>query len=425
MPLFKNRKNSLIINPTELAFIFFILTRIIALFFSFPCLSDVLLYFNVFTNLHLEASPYSQFTFEYPPLSIVPIYLSGWLLEDSSFTSYFLCFASIMFFCDFCCLAICQNFCKNRLAMSNNDIAHMTLLYSLFGLILFRILYHRLDVIVALFFASSLMLFQAKKPQLSVPFFINGLLGFFYKIVPAITMPAAIIFKAFSASDLKKTILKICLNSVIFISCLAAITVFLEIHSHHHFIKNMLLHDQRGIQVESVYSSFLMLINPLLGQPLTINLFYTGFDIVTHPYFEKITKYLGNAVLLIFFFSLFIKLVQQKRCGQKIEISEKNFLDVTLISLLLFLAFQRVLSAQFFIWLIPITSIWLVKNRSILFLLSFAFLFLATFFIFSIDYYALICQIPILVTTLFLRNLCLLITTYLITAKFFKHDFRK
>lgn len=420
MQLFKNRKTSLVVNSSEIAFLFFILTRLVALILSFPCLSDVLLYLNIFINLHQGATPYQEFTFEYPPLALSVIYLSGIILESNDFTPYYLCFAMLMFFGDFCCLKICQSYCKNRLSMNEREITFMTVLYSLFGLVLFRILYHRLDIIVALFFAASLVFFQAQNPRLTRQFFINGVLGFFYKIVPAFTMPAAIILKAFSSPSTKKILFKIALNSVIFISCLAAIIFSLEIYSQHNFLKNMLLHDQRGVQVESTYSSFLMMFDFLSNRQSNIFLIYTGFDILVNPYLEKITKHLGNIILLSFFCGLFLKLLRQK----KVKISEEIFLNVTLITILLFLSFQRVLSAQFFIWLIPIASIWLAKNRSILFLLAFSFLFLATFFIFSIDYYALICQVPILVITLFLRNLCLLVVTCLITFKFFTNDFR-
>ena len=424
MQLFKNRKTSLVINGGEIAFLFFILTRLVALILSFPCLSDVLLYLNIFINLHQGATPYQEFTFEYPPLALAIIYLSGIYLESNDFTPYYLCFAMLMFFCDFCCLKICQAYCKYRLSMNEREITFMTVLYSLFGLILFRILYHRLDIIVALFFAASLLFFQAKNPRITRQFFINGIVGFFYKIVPAFNMPAAIILKAFSSPSTKKTLIKITLNSVIFISCLAAIILSLEIYSQHNFIKNMLLHDQRGVQVESTYSSFLMMFDLLSNQKSNIILIYTGYDILVNPYFGKILKHLGNIILLSFFCGLFLKLLQKKRINGEVKISEENFLDITLITILLFLSFQRVLSAQFFIWLIPIASIWLAKNRSILFLLAFSFLFLATFFIFSIDYYSLICQVPILVITLFLRNLCLLIVTSLITLKFFTNDLR-
>lgn len=418
----KNLLNLPSFKSSDLTSNFFIFTRIIAAFFSFPCITDVGNYFSWFVKLQLGLIPYSQFSFEYPPLTLIPIYFAG-IFNPQSFEEYYLGFAFLLLCTDFFLLKICKSYCKNKLALNENEISYMVLLYSLFGLLLFRILYHRLDLILALFFITSLAFFDAKNSKLKNAFFINSLLAFFYKIVPAFIMPSCIIAKAFATNF---PIKKIISNSLIFLAALFAITLALENFTNHHFIENMLFHQRRGIQIESSYGSLLLLKNLLkIG---TYSEVYSGFgawNIGSNDYFEIIAKILGNLIFLIFWAALFLVLLGKKNARQKINFSDAQFLELTLITILLFLAFQRVLSMQFFIWLIPVSAIWLAKNRSVKFLMVFCFLFLSSFFIFSIDYLALIAQLPMMVMIIFSRNLVLVIFSCWLTVNFLKklrHD---
>jgi len=403
--------------------IFFIVTRYIAIIFSTPSYSDIDLFFkNFFTNGQiLGLSAYRDFAFEYPPLSLIPIYLPKLFLSNPTLASYFLVYALAMFCADLACLLICRAYCKNRLSMSQNQINYMTLLYGLFGFLLFKLIYHRLDILASLFIAASLILFRADKSKLSPTFFTNSLLGFFYKIIPAFNAPIAIIFKAFDAhKNSSKIFFSILRSSVIFLSCVVFIIVALQIHSKNNFVKNMMRHQERGIQIESTIGSFLLFKRMIFNQPSAIGNAYGSWDIDANLHLESATKSCGILILLGFYSAIFFTLLNKKNRAKKPHISEENFLEATLITILLTLAFQRVLSPQFFIWLAPIAAIWLTKNRSIKNLIAFSFLFLATFFIFSIDYFSLLNQEPITISVLFLRNIILIVLTCVITKNFFK-----
>ena len=290
----------------------------------------------------------------------------------------------------------------------------MGFLYTLFTLIMFRLLYHRLDLVVALIFTTSLFFFEAKNPKLKTSFFINALAGFFYKIVPVFTLPIAIIFKSINSNKMVKMI---CLQSLFFIASLILIICALEIYTDYNFIKNMMIHAQRGIQVESTYSSFLMFNNLLHNEHSSLYNGFGSWNIKSGFYLEIIAKFLGNFVLLFFYAAIFWILFKQER---KIIISENHFLDATLITILLLLSFQKVLSMQFFVWLAPIAAIWLARNDSRRFLAIFSFIFLASSFIFS-DYLNLIEEKPIFVIALFLRNNLLVIITCFLTHRFLKN----
>jgi len=403
------------IKTSDLVLAFFILTRIIVLLLSFPCTTDVPLYLTYFQKLDLGLKPYSQFDLEYPPLTLIFIYFPGLLLKEIDFTTYYLSFAFFMFWVDFFCLKTCQIYCKKRLLMTEKEISYMSLLYILFTLAMFRLLYHRLDLVIALIFTTSLFFFEAKNPKLKTGFFINALVGFFYKIVPAFTLLIAIIFKSVNS---KKMVKLICLQSLFFITSLILIIYALEIYSDYNFIKNMMIHAQRGIQIESTYSSFLMFNNLLHNEHSSLYHDFGSWNIEGGFYLEIIAKFLGNFALLFFYAAIFWILFKEER---KITISENHFLDATLITILLLLSFQKVLSMQFFVWLAPIAAIWLARNDSRKFLAIFSFIFLASSFIFSVNYLNLIEEKPIFVIALFLRNILLVIVTCFLTHRFLKN----
>ncbi|MES2961419.1 MAG: hypothetical protein V4694_03440 [Pseudomonadota bacterium] len=417
MQQFSGLKKFPAIKTGDLVLVFFILTRIIAFVFSYFA-TDVPLYLIYFQKLDLGLTPYSQFTLEYPPLTLIFIYFPGLFLKEINFVSYYVSFVFLMFLTDFFCLKICQLYCKKRLLMNEKETSYMSLLYTLFTLAMFRLLYHRLDLVIAVIFTISLFFFEAKNPKLKLRFFINTLLGFFFKIVPAFTLPIAIIFK--SANN-KKMLKIICQQSLFFIASLIIIISALEIYTDHTFIKNMMVHSERGIQIESTYASILMFNNLLHDMHSPIYHDFGSWNIKGSFYLEFIAKFLGNFVLLFFYAAIFWIFFNKNKRDQKITISESHFLDATLITILLLLSFQKVFSLQFLIWLAPIAAIWLTKNRSWKFLAIFAFIFLASSFIFSSRYFDLVDEKPIFVTALFLRNILLVIVTCFLTHRFLKN----
>jgi hypothetical protein len=383
------------------AFIFFVLTRLIAIFFGLPSASDITLYFAYFLNLDSGLLPYSQFSLEYPPLVLVPIFLAG-KIDSQSLIDYSAGFSVIMFFADCACLMVCYQYCKNHLRMSDQKISEMIFFYALFGLPMFQLLYQRLDLIVALFLSLSLILFRGSK----LIFALSAFFGFFYKIIPALIMPAAIIIK-------ERQPIKIIKNSLIFLIGLFCAIWILEVFTDRNFVKNMLFHAERDIHFESLFGSLILLQNLLVGKISIIYQNYGSFSIKAPEQIINFSKFFGHLILITFYAALFFKFRNRQK------VSDEDFLNVSLLTILLFLTFQRVLSPQFFIWLIPLLSIWLAQNYSRKIFLIFLFIFLATWAVFSIDYSALLNQEPILVTILCLRNFVLLGLTIFLTKIFF------
>lgn len=409
------------------SFIFFIFTRFVAICLSLPAITDVPNYLNDFiSGCIYQMNAYRDFSFEYPPLSLLPIYFPAIFRRELNLESYFLIFSSLMFLADFCCLKICQFYCKDRFKLNMREISYMTTLYSLFGLMMFRILYHRLDIVVALFISLSLVFFHAKSKKLEFKFFLNGFLGFFYKIVPVFLIPCGVILKAFSGtSSTKKIFIKIALQLTLFLFVISAAILCLEVYTNNRFVENMMFHEERGVQIESIFGSILIMMSCIFDGIYKINHGYGGWNIESNFYIEFIAKYLGFVVLAAFYAVLFFALIHKKNQGKKIKITDEDFLSASLITIMITLSFQRILSTQFFIWLIPLASIWIAKSRSVKYLIAFSLIFFGAFFIFSIDFFAILWFEPIMSSVLLLRNILLVTATCIITAQFFRkilHD---
>jgi hypothetical protein len=407
------------LNLNSTIITFFLVTRFIAIAFSLPCITDINYYLSLSSKVFLEGlTPYKDFGFEYPPLAILPILFPGLFLKTPDFASYFLLYASLMFATDCLCLFCCRYFCRKKLKMNHRQINYMTTVYSLFGLILFKLLYHRLDLMVSLFLTFSLIMFCADKKNLSFGFFTNSFLGFFYKIVPALNTPSAIILKAHNQQNSLEFVKRIITQSAIFAVILLSAVFSINFLSGYSFLENLAFHKKREIQIESFFAS-LLLFKDLISNKISIIYYdYNSWNIAINSSFWRIfSECFGIFILLFFYLILFLKLLFKK---EKIAVSEELFLETSLLTMLIFISFQKVLSPQFFIWLIPVSAIWLTKNRSPWFLTIFSFLFFATFFIFSIDYLALTNQNPVMVCVLFLRNIILVGFTLFLTSRFFK-----
>lgn len=409
------------LNLTTIAFTFFIASRFIALFLAHIKSSDVAYYLNISEKIFfLDFIPYLDFSFEYPPLSLIAIYLPALISQIDSSAAYYIYFICMMFFIDYFSLKLTQNFCK-KLQIPEKEIACVTIIYSLFGLMVFELLYYRLDLIVALFFLLSITVIENKKGQISPlnkSFFTTIITGFFYKIIPAINAPIAIFFSHFKNSkNNQEAIKKIIISTTIFAFLIIFIISLLQVTTNHNFIKNMLYHQDRDIQIESSFSSLLILKNLVFNEKIYFYLSHGALNIKASEPYIYLSKFFGNLILISFYLLVFCKLL--KNSSKKIFTSHL-LIEGTIVTIMIFLSFQRVLSPQFFIWLIPIVAIFIVKNNSKKLLLAFLALFFSTFIIFTVDYFALTAQNKTLLTVLILRNIFLILFTIILTKNFLK-----
>jgi len=419
MNLIKDQKSFLQSSAfLYIAIILFSISRFVAIFFSFPTISDVGLYNEYYGKIYFGMMPYKDFLVEYPPLSVLLMFFAGKISTQEIYSfypqDYFYSLALILFIIDNICLVLTIRLAKSYFKFSNNQITYLITLYTVFGLILYRTLYHRLDLIVGVFLLLSLYLFLFEKRGL----YLNSIAGFFYKIIPIFNLPIAIIINVCNKiSNAKDRVIRISMVSAILLLVLTILIIILEVATNYYFIESISIHRDRVIQCESLYASIILLANLFNENAQIIEFTRTGWDVeVKNNLVLAFSKYFGFMLLFGFYIYFFILSIQKKN-----KIPREILLEATLIIILLLISFQRVLSPQFFIWLIPIISIWIVKENSKIFLIIFSFLFLSTAIIFPENYFAFVFnQVPAMIILLFIRNITLLILTLYLTIRFLK-----
>jgi uncharacterized membrane protein len=162
-------------------------------------------------------------------------------------------------------------------------------------------------------------------------------------------------------------------------------------------------HTARGLQVESTYSSFLLLGNSL------------GFNLAEMEFNYGSWNLNGTAAHILASFSSGFQLVVLLLCywyiwtrlrPGRIQIAELNSFALLLISALLFTS--KILSPQYIIWLLPVIALAATRWRFTVWGV-FVAACLMTYFIFPVYYTELLNQNVVLIMILGLRNILLLL----------------
>ncbi len=118
-------------------------------------------------------------------------------------------------------------------------------------------------------------------------------------------------------------------------------------------------HSDRGIQVESVASSFFMVYNMIVPGDLAV-VFNYGSDNITGVGPDTLAPYMNSimwAVLAVFFLVMLVRISRADMDGEKV-FAVVGVMCVAM--LLMFIAFSKVYSAQYYIWivmLLPFTQL--------------------------------------------------------------------
>jgi len=411
-------QKSFLRNKDKEVLAFFVISRIFAIFASAVFISDVGDYQKYAQNIiSLGLMPYADFSFQYPPLSLLPIYFSGIFLSEIYYKSYLIIFSCLMMAIDFSCLALCRKYCQNHLKFNLSQVNYMTLLYSLFGALLFALIYHRLDMVIA-FLLISLVALSLNKEK-SYSFFALSIGGFFYKVVTVFMAPLAIILQSFALRKQKKeALLQIIKISLIYLSLLAILLITIDFIFSQKLIINIFNPQDQGIHIQSLYGSILLLANSTLATNFEISYNYGIFSISSSVFFEALSKILVWLAIIAFYVSLVFSLYEKK--DKKIIFDSYLFLEGCLVVMMIILSLHRVLTPQLFIWIIPLISIYLTKNSSKFIFGSFLAIFVATFYLYHFDASDLAAEELLKIIVLFCRNIILVILTANLTTSFFK-----
>lgn len=297
--------------------------------------------------LNLGYLPYEIIPVEYPPLALLFFLVPG--LLTSSMEAYAGVFTVMILLFDLLILLLLVAFSKKL-----NLNAWKTLgIYTLALLAVGSILTVRYDLIPAFFVFLSLYAFISRRYTIA---WVVLALGVMTKLFPVILVPIYLIYHW--RLQQKPQILAGGAAFVVTLAVVAAVPLYINAAG---FIDSFLYHADRPLQVESLYSSILV-----AGQ--TIGLGTHSFDhsfgstnlvSPTADFFATASTFITGAGLLGIYF-LFYRYLNSTRSnvGRRVtadeERSSEGIIIFATLAILIFIAFGKVLSPQFIIWLLPL-----------------------------------------------------------------------
>lgn len=388
-----------------LGVLIFLVSRCFILFGYAPYITDVALYSEQALQASQGLRAYTDFFYPYPPFSLPFIYLPEWL-GATEFFSYRNLFNKIFFIIDLGLTFLIVRTAKQKLKFSDSMIFSSLLLLSLFGLLQGHLLYDRIDLGVTFF---NFLLFMLTLSGMSWGWTaLVSNIGVLYKFIPFFP---AVFLHLIQHAELKLSSF-IIRSAMMLLPALFIIAIF-EYTSHPGIIRYLFEHQERGIQIESLWATPYLLAQIWSGNnTVAIDTVFGGQHLKSEaisPVILFLSKSLGFLALAVFGIWNF---------RRKPKVSHELLLLTPLCVLLIFMSTQRVLSPQFFIWLIPFLSLCIVKfkSRSLLFLSL--CLYTLTFIGFDLGYWSFVKFHPFFVHVVALRNLVLLILTLAVLRLF-------
>ncbi len=331
-------------------------------------------------------------TLDYPPFAIHWIKLPSFINSDlktlslSNFRSYNKILRFQSFIVD-CLLFLIISILTIKQRMNAKSASIRFFVYIISGHFLFHLMYDRLDLVLSLFLFLGCVFQIIKRPFLSGIAFIIGIL---FKFMPIFLIPAWMI--GFIPSKVLKntdgffclSTWEITLKRLILLLGVLFIVVFIYLQTlgvkSFSFISWQV---NRGLHLESVYSNILLLFSKL-GLPVKFNTSYGSFNI-SAPLSDVLTS-ISLLVIIITIIVIIVSWLRNHLSNYSVKLNSTDIatynpdslIFLYLVCIVGLLITSKVLSPQYFIWLIPFISILSHKIKLIDIFLWFTILGLTT-----------------------------------------------
>ncbi len=332
--IFKNKKYFVLA-------VFFILLYLVLvlldLSLNFIPWGDVKLYESIARKIQTGSIPYIDYFFEYPPGSILVYIIPA--VFTSTTEAYRRVYEFLSLGAVVLTLVIAHKTFSEHLKVKNK----LVILLNIFSLaVLLPLGLERFDTITMLLVAIAVYLFFKKQEKYRVLCYMLLTLGGLIKLYPFLLIPILAIY------DVKASNWKILLKSF-FASLLVTSPFLLLILYNTNGLKFFLdYHTSRGLQLESTFSSLLLLLNNL-GITKDLKIIY---DFATYGVDSSLSNLLAKLSTFIFLFAyvgIIIRLWVLKSLKKPLVVV------AAVLSVMSFILFNKVFSTQYFLWLIPIT----------------------------------------------------------------------
>lgn len=340
--------------------------------------------------------PYYNFSFEYPPLTLLAFLLPGLVFREP--LAYGLAFSFEMFVYDL----LIMYFIMSISRLYDFSIKKALIIYSVVVITVGPILVVRYDIFPAMLTMAGLYAFIKKRPNLAWGAVTLGVMA---KLYPMVLLPLFAIYHIVNKQY--TTLLR---GALVFIIVITAISLPWLILDAPAYGESFSYHFERGLHSESSYGS-LLLVGKLLGWTTSYEeLSYGSWNIVSTlaDNIADISSYIVFVVLLIIYVGFAWRLWKEKSTTSLTSSLRPNeaFLlgQFAFLAVLGFLLFNKVFSAQYIVWLIPL-AIFIPSRYNYISLLLVCLASLLTQFVFPYTYIEFAANNPPQVVLMVIRNI--------------------
>jgi len=364
------------------------------------------LYYPIAATIVGDAAvPYRDVPFPYPPLALVPTLLPA--LVGLDYTTYHRLFRLEFVAVDFACLLLLGWFVGRGLGLGDRRAALAATLYCLLGLPLGYILYDRIDLLIALAFLASVALYRPSVPQ-GVGYYGTIAAGALTKVVPVFWLPFACVPDLLAGGRGRWAGVRACARG--FVLPVATVLVATQFITHGALTRSLGAHTIRGIEIESVWATPFLLLHVTGLGPTAVEDTFGSHNLASAGVPSAIlvaASYLGFALLAVLY-AWHIRVVRATNAPA----SPTRHFQLAFGTLLVLLASQRVLSPQYFVWVLPGFCVEIVRSRrGVWYAALVSALYVLTLLVFPIQWEGLTRLDPIAVATVTARNLILVALT--------------
>jgi uncharacterized membrane protein len=388
----KNQSKSFLKPGWQLAL--FVLAHLVIFVFIFHSIyktpySATGIYFDYASKVLNGALPYRDFSLEYPPFALVFFLLPR--LFASTWARFSIYYQTEVLIFDLIGLLIIYLIAR-RLGKSSWKLMSV---YTLAFLAIGPIIGQQYDVFPAVLTLLSLYFFWRGKHKIS---WLLLALGTMTKFYPAVIAPVFVFYYLRNRQyrNLWSGVL------IFALTCLIVLAPFFILSPES--IRNLITyHSQRGLQLESTYSAFLLVADKLGLTKVGTIFNYGSWNLTGHlaDLIAKASTYVLGLLLLAAYWFIYGQIRPGKSQFSRIGTYSLLLVTITLVA-------SKVFSPQYLIWLIPLVP--LVFNRfRYLVLVVFVAIGAATFYIFPSNYLTLLNLDTRTVAILFLRDILLVL----------------
>ncbi len=299
-------------------------------------------------------TPYLDFESEYPPIALLLFFIPALFVKSRNDFQYLFVIEQFVFeiLSLFIVIILLRKLRKQREGS----------LFPVFGFIVLLasvgpILYSRYDIVVSFLVLLALYFFQIGKYKTSWVILAISIMTKPYTIV---IIPIILITRIYDSKLVISTILK---ELVVFISTLLTISLPFLILSYQGFVYSFVYHAERGVQIETIYSSIVHVLAAFkLISGVKMEFHFGAWELISpiSPILSTLTFYITAALLLGIYYAIYNTKKKQHE-NNSLEQNAEQLHRVLVIAILTFVLFYKVFSSQFLIWVYPLVPLFCTK----------------------------------------------------------------